>query len=56
MAKDAKPTPAQIARAARLRSRLGDAAAGGAPAPPKTPREITDEAARDKWARLRKQK
>ena len=56
MPKDTKPTPAQAERAARLRSRIADAAAGAEPSAPKTPRELTDEAARKKWDELRKQK
>ena len=56
MPKDKKPTPEQAARAARLRSVIEGAAEGKAPLAPRTPREITDEAARKKWERLRKQK
>jgi hypothetical protein len=56
MPKDTKPTPEQAARAARLRGIVEGAAEGKAPGVPKTPREITDEAARRKWEKLRKQK
>jgi hypothetical protein len=56
MPKDRKPNPDQAARAARLRGLIEGAAEGKAPTAPKTPREITDEAARQKWERLRKQK
>ncbi len=56
MPKDRKPTPDQAARAARLRGLIEGAAEGQPPIVPKTPREITDEAARRKWERLRKQK
>ena len=56
MPKDKKPPVEQAERAARLRSLIEGAAQGVAPAMPKTPREITDEAARRKRARLRKQK
>ena len=56
MPKDRKPTPEQAERAARLRRIVESAAEGKAPPGPKTPREITDEAARKKWERLRKQK
>jgi hypothetical protein len=56
MPKDRKPTPEQAARAARLRAIIEGAAEGRAPLVPKTPREITDEAARRRWERLRKQK
>jgi hypothetical protein len=56
MPKDRKPTPDQAARAARLRGIIEGAAEGKAPIVPRTPREITDEAARKKWERLRKQK
>ena len=56
MPKDKKPTPEQAARAARLRALIEVAAEGKEPPAPKTPREITDQAARKKWERLRKQK
>lgn len=56
MPKDRKTTPAQLERAARLRSRIGNSAADSQPSAPKTPREITDEAARKKWDESRKQK
>ena len=56
MPKEKKPTPAQAERAARLRSLVSGSAAGKEPAAPKTPRELTDEAARRKWDELRKQK
>ena len=56
MPKDRKPTPAQLERAARLRSRIAETAAGTEPPAPETPREITDEAARKKWDESRKQK
>jgi hypothetical protein len=51
MPKDGKTTPAQAARAARLRTLIE-----GAPAQPKTPREFTDDAARKKWEESQKQK
>ena len=64
MAKKAKPaaipapTTAQRARAAELRSLIRDIAAGDprGEAPPKTPREITDEAARRKMAAAKRAK
>ncbi len=56
MPKEPKPTPAQNRRAARLRGLIESAAEGSVAPAPKTPREITDEAAREKRARLRKQK
>lgn len=56
MPKDRKPTPEQRARASRLRGAIDGAGAGKAPAVPKSPREITDEAARRKWEESRKDK
>ena len=56
MPKDKKPSAEQAARATRLRSLIKGAGEGDPPAAPKTPREITDEAARSKAERLRKQK
>jgi hypothetical protein len=51
-----EPTPAQRERAASLRSLIKDIASGVKPAdaPPRTPREITDAAARRKWESERK--
>ena len=51
-----EPSPAQRERAASLRSLINDIASGVKPAdaPPETPRELTDEAARRKWERERK--
>jgi hypothetical protein len=52
------PSSAQRTRAAELRSLIRDIAAGtpGAAAPPKTPREITDEAASRKMAAAKRAK
>jgi hypothetical protein len=51
-----QPSAAQKARAASLRSLIQDIASGVKPAgaPPMTPRELTDEAARRKWESERK--
>ena len=51
-----KPTEAQRKRAAQIRKLIVALDAGKAPkgAPPKTPREITDQAARRKWLREKK--
>jgi hypothetical protein len=51
-----EPSPAQKERAAGLRSLIKDIASGAKPAdaPPQTPRELTDEAARRKWESERK--
>ena len=51
-----KPSGAQRKRAAGLRKLIGELASGTPPAdaPPKTPREITDQAARRKWLREKK--
>jgi hypothetical protein len=48
----------QDARAAELRKDIADRIAGIRPAnsPPKTPREITDEAAERKWAAAKRRK
>ena len=53
-----QPTQAQVSRAARLRSRIQDISSGVRPAgaPPKSPREMTDEAARRKWEEEQKKK
>jgi hypothetical protein len=53
-----KPSDAQRKRAAGLRKLIGELASGPPPfgAPPKTPRERTDEAARRKWLREKKRK
>ena len=56
MPKEKSPTPQQSARAARLRGIIEVASEGKKPPAPETPREITDEAARTKRERLRKQK
>ena len=56
MPKDRKPNVQQAERAARLRSLIEGAAEGTPPATPRTPREITDQAARSKREKLRKQK
>jgi hypothetical protein len=45
MTQPPEPTADQIARAQRLRDQIGRLEQG-APAAPKTPRELTDEAAR----------
>ena len=52
------PSSAQRARARELRSLIRDLAAGDprGEAPPKTPREITDEAARRKMAAAKRAK
>jgi len=46
-----EPKTAQVDRAFRLRQLIRGIESGKRPAdaPPKTPREITDEAARKKW-------
>jgi len=51
-----EPSSAQKERAASLRTLIRDIASGAKPAgaPPATPREITDAAARRKWERERK--
>ncbi len=51
-----EPSPAQKERAASLRGLIKDIASGAKPAdaPPETPRELTDEAARRKWESERK--
>ena len=51
-----KPSGAQRKRAAGLRKLIGELTSGAPPAgaPPKTPREITDQAARRKWLREKK--
>ena len=53
-----KPSSAQRKRVAELRKLIGELTSGVRPpdAPPKTPREITDEAARRKWLREKKRK
>ena len=52
------PSSAQRARASELRSLIRDLAAGDpqGEAPPKTPREITDDAARRKMAAAKRAK
>ena len=49
---------AQATRAERLRSMIRKISVGVEPAnaPPKTPREITDEAARKKWEAAQKKR
>jgi hypothetical protein len=51
-----EPSAAQKERAASLRGLIKDIASGVRPAdaPPETPRELTDEAARRKWELERK--
>ena len=51
-----EPSSAQKERAASLRGLIKDIASGAKPAdaPPETPRELTDEAARRKWESERK--
>jgi len=52
-----KPSDAQAARAAQLRERIRGITSGARPgATPKTPRELTDEAARKKWEQAGKKK
>lgn len=55
-AKPKPPSPAQLSRAARLRTLIDDLSSGARPDRPKTPREITDEAARKKWEAAKKKK
>lgn len=56
MAEDPKeadePTPEQVRRAEALRREI-EGLGSGARRPPRTPRELTDEAAREQWERDR---